>query len=117
MRFGELDTDDAWIRERTESANATSPRKAWRIRSGYRCGTAAPKMQNVAASEIDLIVVAASLRTYVPPTACLVQNNSGATNAWDSIFPRPVPDFFMPSRSAPIRGAGTQKKRWHRRDV
>src|ERR1019366_7487521 len=60
-----VETDDAWIRERT----------------GIRERHVAEK--GVAASEIDLIVVASVTPDMMfPATACLVQKNLGATHAW-----------------------------------
>jgi 3-oxoacyl-[acyl-carrier-protein] synthase-3 len=108
-----VETDDAWIRERTgirerhvvDQGTATSD-----------LATAAARQvlasRNVPASEIDLIVVASVTPDMMfPATACLVQNNLGATGAWGFDLSAACSGFlYALTVAAQFVGAGTQKK-------
>ena len=79
-----VETDDAWIRERT---GIRERHVAGKGVGASDLATAAAKQllasKSVPASEIDLIVVASVTPDMMfPATACLVQNNLGATHAW-----------------------------------
>jgi 3-oxoacyl-[acyl-carrier-protein] synthase III len=108
-----VETSDEWIRERTgirerhvvEKGVATSD-----------LATAAARLvlasSNVPASEIDLIVVASVTPDMMfPATACLVQNNLGATGAWGFDLSAACSGFvYALTVAAQFVGAGTQKK-------
>ena len=108
-----VETSDEWIRERTgirerhvvEKGVATSD-----------LATAAARLvlasRNVPASEIDLIVVASVTPDMMfPATACLVQNNLGATGAWGFDLSAACSGFvYALTVAAQFVGAGTQKK-------
>jgi 3-oxoacyl-[acyl-carrier-protein] synthase-3 len=108
-----VETDDAWIRERTgirerhvvEKGVATSD-----------LATAAARQvlasRNVPATEIDLIVVASVTPDMMfPATACLVQNNLGAKGAWGFDLSAACSGFiYALTVGAQFVGAGTQKK-------
>jgi 3-oxoacyl-[acyl-carrier-protein] synthase-3 len=108
-----VETNDEWIRERTgirerhivEKGVATSD-----------LATAAARLllasRNVPASEIDLIVVASVTPDMMfPATACLVQDNLGATGAWGFDLSAACSGFLYGlTVGAQFIGAGTQKK-------
>ena len=108
-----VETDDAWIRERTgirerhvvEKGVATSD-----------LATAAARQilasRNVPATEIDLIVVASVTPDMMfPATACLVQNNLGAKGAWGFDLSAACAGFiYALTVGAQFVGARTQKK-------
>lgn len=80
-----LETNDEWIRTRTgirERRILRDPEKA----TSYMCTEVARQLldkRGITASEIDLIIVATMSPDMVfPATACLVQGNIGAKNAW-----------------------------------
>jgi 3-oxoacyl-[acyl-carrier-protein] synthase III len=79
-----VETNDAWIRERTGIRERHVVDKG--VASSDLATAAARQLlasKNVPASEIDLIVVASVTPDMMfPATACLVQNNLGATGAW-----------------------------------
>ena len=95
------------------SANAMSPRRA---SAASDLATAAARQllacKNVPASEIDLIVVASVTPDMMfPATACLVQNNLGATHAWGFDLSAACSGFlYALTVGAQFVGAGTQKK-------
>src|SRR5580658_5202435 len=108
-----VDTDDAWIRERTgirerhvaDKGVATSDLATAAARQLLAC-------KNVPASEIDLIVVASVTPDMMfPATACLVQNNLGAAHAWGFDLSAACSGFlYALTVGAQFVGAGTQKK-------
>ncbi|NTU59333.1 MAG: ketoacyl-ACP synthase III [Chlorobiaceae bacterium] len=80
-----LDTNDEWIRTRTgirERRILRDPEKA----TSYMCTEVATKLlekRGISADEIDLIIVATMSPDMIfPSTACLVQGNIKANNAW-----------------------------------
>ncbi|HWR00580.1 MAG TPA: beta-ketoacyl-ACP synthase III [Chlorobaculum sp.] len=80
-----LDTNDEWIRTRTgirERRILRDPEKP----TSYMCTEVAKKLlekRGISADEIDLIIVATMSPDMVfPATACLVQGNIQAKNAW-----------------------------------
>ncbi len=108
-----VETDDAWIRERT------GIRERHVVDQGVATSdlaTAAARQllasRNVPASEIDLIVVASVTPDMMfPATACLVQNNLGATGAWGFDLSAACSGFlYALTVAAQFVGAGTQKK-------
>jgi len=108
-----VDTDDAWIRERTGIRERHVAEKGV---GASDLATAAArqllKCKNVPASEIDLIVVASVTPDMMfPATACLVQNNLGATHAWGFDLSAACSGFlYALTVGAQFVGAGTQKK-------
>ncbi|HVA94708.1 MAG TPA: beta-ketoacyl-ACP synthase III [Candidatus Dormibacteraeota bacterium] len=107
-----VETNDEWIRERTgirerhvvENGVATSD-----------LATAAARQllaaRNFPASDIDLIVVASVTPDMMfPATACLVQNNLGATGAWGFDLSAACSGFvYALTVGAQFVGARTQK--------
>ena len=80
-----VDTNDEWIRSRTgirERRILRDPTKA----TAYMATHAAQEIldrRGLSADEIDLIIVATVTPDMIyPATACLVQENLGASNAW-----------------------------------
>jgi 3-oxoacyl-[acyl-carrier-protein] synthase-3 len=80
-----LDTSDEWIRTRTgirERRILRDPAKP----TSYMCTEVASQLlgkRGISADEIDLIIVATMTPDMVfPATACIVQGNIGAKNAW-----------------------------------
>ncbi len=80
-----LDTNDEWIRSRTgirERRILKDPAKA----TSFMCSEVARRLldkRGITAAEIDLIIVATMTPDMIfPSTACLVQGDIGATNAW-----------------------------------
>lgn len=80
-----VDTSDEWIRTRTgirERRILRDPDKATSYMATEAAREALEK-RNVAPSEVDLIIVATvTPDMFFPSTACLVQDNIGADNAW-----------------------------------
>jgi len=108
-----VDTDDAWIRERTGIRERHVVEKGV---GASELATAAARQvlaaQNVPASEIDLIVVASVTPDMMfPATACLVQDNLGAKHAWGFDLSAACSGFlYALTVGAQFVGAGTQKK-------
>src|SRR5580692_8404097 len=108
-----VETDDAWIRERT---GIRERHVAGEGVGASDLATAAARRllsaRNVPASEIDLIVVASVTPDMMfPATACLVQNNLGATHAWGFDLSAACSGFlYALTVGAQFVGAGTQKK-------
>ncbi|MBZ4219887.1 MAG: ketoacyl-ACP synthase III [Chlorobium sp.] len=80
-----LETNDEWILSRTgisERRILKDPEKA----TSFMCGEVGKQLlekRGIAASEIDLIIVATMTPDMLfPATACLTQSIIGATNAW-----------------------------------
>ena len=108
-----VDTDDAWIRERTGIRERHVAEKG--VGSSDLATAAARQLlasKSVPASEIDLIVVASVTPDMMfPATACLVQNNLGATNAWGFDLSAACSGFlYALTVAAQFVGASTQKK-------
>ncbi|MBZ5659152.1 MAG: ketoacyl-ACP synthase III [Acidobacteriia bacterium] len=108
-----VETNDAWIRERTGIRERHVADKG--IASSDLATAAARQVlagRNVPASDIDLIVVASVTPDMMfPATACLVQNNLGATHAWGFDLSAACSGFvYALTVAAQFVGAGTQKK-------
>ena len=108
-----VETDDAWIRERTGIRERHVAEKG--VGASDLATAAARQLlacKNVPASEIDLIVVASVTPDMMfPATACLVQNNLGATHAWGFDLSAACSGFlYALTVGAQFVGAGTQKK-------
>jgi len=108
-----VDTNDAWIRERTGIRERHVVEKG--VATSDLATAAARQLladRNVPASEIDLIVVASVTPDMMfPATACLVQDNLGATNAWGFDLSAACSGFvYALTVGAQFVGAGTQKK-------
>jgi len=108
-----VDTDDAWIRERTGIRERHVAGKG--VGTSDLATAAARQLleaKNVPASDIELIVVASVTPDMMfPATACLVQNNLGATHAWGFDLSAACSGFlYALTVGAQFVGAGTQKK-------
>ena len=108
-----VDTDDAWIRQRTGMRERHVAEKGV---GASDLATAAARhllcTRNVPASEIDLIVVASvTPDMFFPATACLVQDKLGATRAWGFDLSAACSGFlYALTVAAQFVGAGTHKK-------
>jgi len=108
-----VDTNDAWIRERTGIRERHVVEKG--VATSDLATAAARQLladRNIPASEIDLIVVASVTPDMMfPATACLVQDKLGATNAWGFDLSAACSGFvYALTVGAQFIGAGTQKK-------
>jgi 3-oxoacyl-[acyl-carrier-protein] synthase-3 len=108
-----VDTNDAWIRERTGIRERHVVEKG--VATSDLAAAAARQLladKNIPASEIDLIVVASVTPDMMfPATACLVQDKLGATNAWGFDLSAACSGFvYALTVGAQFVGAGTQKK-------
>jgi 3-oxoacyl-[acyl-carrier-protein] synthase III len=108
-----VDTNDAWIRERTGIRERHVAGKG--VASSDLATAAARQVlacRNVPASDIDLIVVASVTPDMMfPATACLVQNNLGATRAWGFDLSAACSGFvYALTVGAQFVGSGNQKK-------
>jgi 3-oxoacyl-[acyl-carrier-protein] synthase-3 len=108
-----VDTNDAWIRERTGIRERHVVDKG--VATSDLATAAARKLlesKNLPAEEIDLIVVASVTPDMMfPATACLVQHNLGATRAWGFDLSAACSGFlYALTVGAQFVGAGTQKK-------
>jgi 3-oxoacyl-[acyl-carrier-protein] synthase-3 len=107
-----VDTSDKWIQERTgirerhiaDAGVATSDLGAAAARQVLAS-------RNLAASDIDLIVVASVTPDMMfPATACLIQNKLGAVNAWGFDLSAACSGFvYALTVGAQFVGAGNQK--------
>src|SRR6202162_2203063 len=108
-----LATYDAWIRERTGIRERHVADKGG---GSSDLATAAARQllaaRNVPATDIDLIVVASVTPDMMfPATACLVQNNLGATRAWGFDLSAACSGFlYALTVGGQFVGAGTQRK-------
>lgn len=108
-----VDTNDAWIRERTgiRERHVVEPGVAT-----SHLATAAARIllaaRGVPAEDIDLIVVASVTPDMMfPATACLVQDQLGAKNAWGFDLSAACSGFvYALTVGAQFVGARTQKK-------
>jgi 3-oxoacyl-[acyl-carrier-protein] synthase-3 len=108
-----VDTDDAWIRQRTGMRERHVADKG--VGTSDLAAAAARHLlcsRNVPPSEIDLIVVATvTPDMFFPATACLVQEKLGATHAWGFDLSAACSGFlYALTVAAQFVGAGTQKK-------
>ncbi len=108
-----VDTNDAWIRERTGIRERHVVDKG--VATSDLATAAARKLlesKNLPADQIDLIVVASVTPDMMfPATACLVQRNLGATRAWGFDLSAACSGFlYALTVGAQFVGAGTQKK-------
>src|ERR1700686_366022 len=108
-----VETDDAWIRERTGIRERHVVEKG--VGSSDLATAAARRVlasRNIPASEIDLIVVASvTPDLIVPATACIVQKNLQAKHAWGFDLSAACSGFlYALTVGAQFVGAGTQKK-------
>ena len=109
-----LDTSDEWIRTRTgirERRILRDPEKA----TSFLCTEVARRIiekRGIAADEIDLIIVATMTPDMIfPSTACLVQRNVQATNAWAFDLSGACSGFlYALNTGAQFIVAGTHKK-------
>ena len=78
-----VDTNDAWIRDRTGIAERRIAKEGQTTSSlGVEAALKALKVANMRPSELDLIICATSSPDYIfPATACIIQNQIGATKA------------------------------------
>ena len=108
-----VDTDDAWIRERTGIRERHVADKG--VGASDLATAAARQLlcaRKIAATEIDLIVVASVTPDMMfPATACLVQSNLGATGAWGFDLSAACSGFlYALTVGSQFVGAGTHKK-------
>ena len=108
-----VETDDAWIRERTGIRERHVADKG--VGTSDLAAEAARHLlcsRKVPASEIDLIIVASvTPDMFFPATACLVQDKLGATRAWGFDLSAACSGFlYALTVGAQFVGAGTQKK-------
>jgi 3-oxoacyl-[acyl-carrier-protein] synthase-3 len=108
-----VETDDAWIQQRVGIRERHVAEKG--VGASDLATAAARQLlcsRKVPASEIDLIVVASVTPDMMfPATACLVQNNLGATRAWGFDLSAACSGFlYALTVGAQFVGAGTQKK-------
>ncbi|WP_294344834.1 beta-ketoacyl-ACP synthase III [Prosthecochloris sp.] len=109
-----LDTSDEWIRTRTgirERRILKDPDKA----TSFMCSEVALQLlekRGISADEIDLIIVATMTPDMIfPSTACLVQKNIGASNAWAFDLSGACSGFiYALNTGAQFVKAGTHKK-------
>ena len=109
-----LDTNDEWIRSRTgigERRILKDPDKA----TSYLCTGVAQRIlekRGITADELDLIIVATMTPDMVfPSTACLVQKNIQAMNAWAFDLSGACSGFlYALNTGAQFIAAGTHKK-------
>ncbi|HTU36040.1 MAG TPA: beta-ketoacyl-ACP synthase III [Candidatus Acidoferrum sp.] len=108
-----VDTSDEWIRTRT------GIRERHYVDAGVgasHLGTEAARKllsaKNVNPAEVDMIVVASVTPDMMfPATACLIQNNLGATKAWGFDLSAACSGFvYALTVGAQFVGAGTHKK-------
>ncbi|MCG8375461.1 MAG: ketoacyl-ACP synthase III [Chlorobiales bacterium] len=109
-----LDTNDEWIRTRTgirERRILKDPEKA----TSYLCTEVAQQIlekRGISAAEIDLIIVATMTPDMIfPSTACLVQKDIQAMNAWAFDLSGACSGFlYALNTGAQFITAGTHKK-------
>ncbi|ACF45236.1 MAG: ketoacyl-ACP synthase III [Prosthecochloris sp.] len=109
-----LDTSDEWIRTRTgisERRILKDPEKA----TSFLCSQVAERIiekRGISAEEIDLIIVATMTPDMIfPSTACLVQKNIGASNAWAFDLSGACSGFlFALNTGSQFIAAGTHRK-------
>ena len=109
-----LDTNDEWIRTRTgirERRILKNPEKA----TSFMCSEVALQLiekRGISADEIDLIIVATMTPDMIfPSTACLVQKNIQASNAWAFDLSGACSGFiYALNTGAQFIAAGTHKK-------
>jgi 3-oxoacyl-[acyl-carrier-protein] synthase III len=108
-----VDTNDAWIQQRVGVRERHVAEKGAGA-SGLATAAARHLLcsRKIPASEIDLIVVASVTPDMMfPATACIVQNNIGATQAWGFDLSAACSGFvYALTVGAQFVGAGTQKK-------
>jgi len=107
-----VETDDAWIRERTGIRERHVVDKG--VAASDLATAAARQLlaaRNIPASDIELIVVASVTPDMMfPATACLVQNNLGAKHAWGFDLSAACSGFlYALTVGAQFVGARTQK--------
>jgi 3-oxoacyl-[acyl-carrier-protein] synthase III len=108
-----VDTNDEWIQQRVGVRERHVAEKGM---GASDLATAAAKqllcLRKVPADDIDLIVVASVTPDMMfPATACIVQNNLGATHAWGFDLSAACSGFvYALTVGAQFVGAGTQKK-------
>ncbi len=108
-----VETNDAWIRERTGIRERHIAEKG--VASSHLAVEATEKLLaqlRVDAQEIDLIIVASVTPDMMfPATACLVQDRIGAKNAWGFDLSAACSGFvYALTVGAQFVGAGTHKK-------
>ena len=108
-----VDTNDAWIRERTGIAERHLVDKG--VATSDLAVAAARevlKQTGTSADEIDLIITATVTPDMMfPATACLVQNKLGASRAWGFDLSAACSGFlYALTVGAQFAGAGTHRK-------
>jgi 3-oxoacyl-[acyl-carrier-protein] synthase-3 len=108
-----VETNDAWIRERTGIRERHMVEKG--VAASHLAVEAARSLlaqKNVDPKEIDLIVVASVTPDMMfPATACLVQDRLGAKNAWGFDLSAACSGFvYALTVGAQFVGAGTHRK-------
>jgi 3-oxoacyl-[acyl-carrier-protein] synthase-3 len=108
-----VDTSDEWIRTRTgiRERRYVEPGMA-ASHLATEAGRRLLELKGVAPKEIDLIIVATVTPDMMfPATACLVQHNLGAKNAWGFDLSAACSGFvYALTVGAQFVGAGTHKK-------
>jgi 3-oxoacyl-[acyl-carrier-protein] synthase III len=107
-----VDTNDEWITTRT----GIKERRRLRVGATSDLATKAAedllKTHNIKADDIDVIIVATiTPDMFFPATACLVQENIGAKNAWGFDFSAACSGFLFAFQTAcSLVESGTYKK-------
>lgn len=107
-----VETNDEWIRTRTGIAERRILEKGATSDLATQAALDLLKSKNMSAEEIDVIIVATvTPDMFFPATACLVQNNIGAKNAWGFDLSAACSGFlFAYQTGCSLVESGTYKK-------
>ena len=107
-----VDTNDEWIRTRTGIKERRMLENGATSDLATRAAQDLLSTHNISPDEIDVIIVATiSPDMFFPATACLVQNNIGANNAWGFDLSAACSGFlFAFQTGASLVESGTYKK-------
>ena len=107
-----VDTNDEWIRTRTGIKERRMLENGATSDLATRAAQDLLTTHNISPDEIDVIIVATiSPDMFFPATACLVQNNIGANNAWGFDLSAACSGFlFAFQTGASLVESGTYKK-------
>ncbi len=107
-----VDTTDEWIRTRTGIKERRMLENGATSDLATRAAQDLLTTHNISPDEIDVIIVATiSPDMFFPATACLVQNNIGANNAWGFDLSAACSGFlFAFQTGASLVESGTYKK-------
>ncbi len=107
-----VDTNDEWIRTRTGIKERRVLENGATSELATRAAQDLLTTHNISPDEIDVIIVATiSPDMFFPATACLVQNNIGANNAWGFDLSAACSGFlFAFQTGASLVESGTYKK-------